>query len=403
VRILLVVHGFPPEEQSGTELYASSLTAALASAGHDVAVFAGSHSATAPLHEERPAEGFDVERFARPRARVRYRYHDSPTEEALLAAVERFGPDVVHVHHLLGLTLPVVTTLRRLGIPVVLTLHDHWLLCPEIQPYRPGAHRLGDSSCFVHLELLRPRRLASMLVERDLRARLRAHGERARLVRAELAAADVVLAPSRFLAGRFGAVGATVLTHGIEPVTRLPRAASGSVTYGYLGPLIHGKGPDLLLRAFRGLRDPSARLVVHGAAPDDRYARRIRQLAARDARVSVAPPLPREELAAFFARIDVLVVPSRLHESFSLVVREAFSAGVPVVASDAGALPESGAVCFRSGSVRDLRAKLRHVPDGALPAVKTMAAHAAELGEVYARLAQPRAKYARARSRSVAS
>jgi glycosyltransferase involved in cell wall biosynthesis len=389
---MLVVHGFPPEEASGTELYTASLAAALREAGQEVAVFAGSHSAREPVREQRGA----VERFARPRERLRLRYHDAATERAFLAALDRFKPDVVHVQHLLGLTLPLLARVRARETPVVLTLHDHWLLCPELQPYRPYAHRLGDWSCFVHLELLRPRRLASMLLERDLRARARAYRDRAQLVREELAAAAVVIAPSRFIADRFGGEP-LVLAHGVAPVAAAPRP--GRATVGYLGPLIHGKGVDLLLRAFRGV--PGGRLVVRGPAPDARYAERVRRLAARDPRVSLGPAVPRDELAAFFAELDLLVVPSRLHESFSLVVREAFSAGVPVLASDAGALPESGAATFRSGSVRDLRRKLLQPP--ARPGdVKSLAGHAIELVALY-RALQPRTKYARARSRSVAS
>jgi glycosyltransferase involved in cell wall biosynthesis len=388
---MLVVHGFPPEEASGTELYTASLAGALRQAGHDVLVFAGSHSAREPVQELRG----EVERFARPRERLRLRWHDAETERAFLAALDRFEPDVVHVQHLLGLTLPLLARVRARETPVVLTLHDHWLLCPEIQPYRPHAHRLGDLSCFVHLELLRPRRLASMLLERDVRARARTHRERARLVREELAAADVVIAPSRFLADRFGGAP-LVVPHGVPsfPCNSLLRGNTGTV--GFLGPLIHGKGVDLLLRAFRGVPG-EGRLVVRGPAPDPGYARRVGRLAARDPRVSVGPAVPRHELAAFFAGIDLLVVPSRLHESFSLVVREAFSAGVPVLASDAGALPESGAATFRSGSVRDLRRKLLEPPRPP-GAVKSIAEHAGELVSLY-----ERAKYARARSRSVAS
>ncbi|WP_431695718.1 glycosyltransferase [Kocuria rhizophila] len=42
----------------------------------------------------------------------------------------------------------------------------------------------------------------------------------------------------------------------------------------------------------------------------------------------------------FLSRVDVLVCPSRVPESFGLVAAEAMAAGVPVVVTDAGALPE---------------------------------------------------------------
>ncbi|HET8606526.1 MAG TPA: glycosyltransferase, partial [Gaiellaceae bacterium] len=339
MRILLVVHGFPPEEQSGTELYAEALAHALVRGGHDVCVFAGSHTAAARLDARRREGAVEVERCARPRRRLRVAWHDGSTEAALLALLDRFEPEAVHVQHLLGLTMPLIPRLRARGLPVVLTLHDHWFLCPEVQPYRPWAHPLhGDlrgAACFAHLELVRPLRLASMLAERGLSARARAHVERARLARAELAAADLVIVPSCFLRDRYAAAGLAaarmlVLPHGI---VELPRAATRheGVAVGYLGPLLHGKGPDLAVRAFRGVRNPAARLVLRGPEPDPRFARHVRRLARRDPRIAIGPPLPRAQVGPFLASLDLLVVPSRLHESFSLVAHEALACSVPVL------------------------------------------------------------------------
>ena len=41
----------------------------------------------------------------------------------------RSGLGLAHVHHLTGLSTDLVSTLKRLRVPVVLTLHDYWLLC----------------------------------------------------------------------------------------------------------------------------------------------------------------------------------------------------------------------------------------------------------------------------------
>jgi glycosyltransferase involved in cell wall biosynthesis len=432
MRVLLVVHGFPPEEESGTELYVAELARALVRAGHTVAVFSGSHSARAPVREWRQDEGFEVERFAHPRERLRLNFADSSIESGLASPHGRFQPDVVHVHHLLGLTMPLVPLVRERGIPAVVTLHDHWFLCPEVQPFRPHAHPLhGDRwglNCFVHLELLRPRRAAAMVLQGEALVRARQHLERARVARAELAAADLLIAPSRFVAQRFAEAGwaATltyVLPHGI-PRLELPARTTrqGATRVGFLGPILPDKGVALLLRAFRGVRDPACRLDVRGPAPDPRFARRVRRLAARDPRVSLGDGLPHEEVGAFLSSLDLLVVPSRFQESFSLVAHEAFAAGVPVLASDAGALPElvepgANGALFRSGDCRDLRRRLRELLEdpaelGRLthfPAVKSIDAHAHELAALYGALVshvelpQPLARYARATSRSVAS
>ena len=409
MRVLLVVHGFPPHEQSGTELYTASLAQALARAGHDVAVFTGSHSAGEPMQEWRKDDNVEVERLARPRRRLRVNYSSDPVEQVLLSTVDRFQPDVVHVHHLLGLTMPLVALLKERGHRVVLTLHDHWFLCPEVQPFSPRAHRLsGDRyglNCFVHLELLRPRRAASMLVSRDLLARARLHRERARLARAELEEADILVTPSRFLRERFASFGIPAtrlftIPHGISPPAEAAAAKRWDVRVGYLGPVLHAKGVDLLVRAFRGVRNPGARLLVRGPEPDERFAQRVRRLAVLDERISLGRGIPHAEVGQFLAEIDLLAIPSRFQESFSLVAHEAFAAGVPVLASDSGALPEivtegSNGALFRTGSVRDLRGRLRDLLDAperlgtlrSFAPVKTIDAHAAELAALYHALA----------------
>ena len=397
MRIFLVVHGYPPAETSGTELYVAGLAQSLAERGHHVCVFAGSHAAAEPAHEHRHDGAVEMERFARPRPRLRLQWADAEVERAFAAALERFAPDVVHVHHLLGLSLRLGAVAREQGVPVVLSAHDHWLLCPEVQPYRPAAHLLP---CFVHLELLRPRRCASMLLERSFAARARTHAERVRVARAELQAAAFVVAPSRFLRDRLVAFGAPagrtlVVPNGLPPLTPAARTGAAEVRVGYLGPFLHAKGPDLLVRAFRGVRGP-ARLVLRGPSPDPRYFRRLRRLAARDPRIELAPPLAHEDVGAFLSGLDLLVVPSRFQESFSLVAHEALACRVPVLAARSGALAELPVPLFRAGSRRDLRARLRELVDEPValefPPVCTMDAHAGELAELYAAAASRAAR-----------
>lgn len=405
MRVLLVVHGYPPHEQSGTELYTSGLAQALARAGHVVAVFAGSHSVDDPLQEWRHDGDVEIERLARPRRRLRIDYSNDGVERSILSTVNRFGPDVVHVHHLLGLTMPLIPLLKERGLPVVLTLHDHWFLCPEVQPFSPRVHRLGGDryglNCFLHLELLRPRRAASMLVDRDLARRARLHRERARLARAELEEADILVTPSRFLRARFVSFGIPAtrlftIPHGIAPPAEEPVTTRRDLRVGYLGPVLHAKGVDLLVRAFRGVRNPDARLLIRGPEPDERYARRVRRLAVPDDRISFGPGITHDEAGRFLADLDLLVVPSRFQESFSLVAHEAFANGVPVLAADSGALREivtegANGALFRTGSVRDLRRGLRRLLDdpatlGGLKSfvpVKTIDAHAEELAALY--------------------
>ena len=150
--------------------------------------------------------------------------------------------------------------------------------------------------------------------------------------------------------------------------------------------------------AFTGIDPAQARLAVWGdAAADPAYTRELRELGAADLRGAFAE----EQKAEVFAQMDALIVPSVGLESFGLVAREAMHYGVPVLASDRGALPERFEGVPECGALFDpedpasLRAwieRLIREPEildrwaAALPPVKGMDQHAEEIEEVYDRV-----------------
>ncbi len=113
--------------------------------------------------------------------------------------------------------------------------------------------------------------------------------------------------------------------------------ADGGPVVGYVGRLTADKGVDVLLAAFARVLEvlPRARLLVTGDGP----ARPA--LEAQAAALGPAVQLLgfREDAARVLAGLDVLAVPS-LADGSPLVVAEANLAGVPVVATTAGGLPD---------------------------------------------------------------
>lgn len=94
----------------------------------------------------------------------------------------------------------------------------------------------------------------------------------------------------------------------------------------YVGRLAPEKGVDVLLRAFA---DVDGELVVAGSGPEEA---RLRRLA--PPRVRFLGHLERDELPAWYAAADVLVLPS-LSEPWGMPLNEAAAAGLPLVATDA--------------------------------------------------------------------
>ncbi len=106
-----------------------------------------------------------------------------------------------------------------------------------------------------------------------------------------------------------------------------------------LGRLRPEKGHDTALRAAIEIAkgEPKARVRIVGDGPERGRLSQLASSLGLDPRTTFAGH--RDDVPAILAAADCLVAPSRF-EGFGLAVAEAMAAGLPVVASDAGALPE---------------------------------------------------------------
>ena len=124
----------------------------------------------------------------------------------------------------------------------------------------------------------------------------------------------------------------------LEPRPQAPQ----TLRIGYVGRLEPFKGVDVLIEAVALV--PGSELLVVGDGPE--HAALARHVAERGlaARVRFRGYAPLEELPGLYRSLDALVVPSietpAWVEQFGRVAVEAMASGVPVVASDSGALPE---------------------------------------------------------------
>lgn len=59
-------------------------------------------------------------------------FHDQQIEKVLRLVLTAFSMDLVHVHHISGLSLDIFTVAKELGIPLAATMHDFYYVCPTI-------------------------------------------------------------------------------------------------------------------------------------------------------------------------------------------------------------------------------------------------------------------------------
>lgn len=136
--------------------------------------------------------------------------------------------------------------------------------------------------------------------------------------------------------------GTTVLTNWTAEHALVPSRTAQPTTLGFLGRLTCDKGVDVLAGSVGRLRDSGhdVRLVLAGDARFDDAESRRRVGAALDALGPAVQRLGWVAPEVFFAAVDLAVFPSVWAEPFGLVAAEALAFGVPLVVSDAGALPE---------------------------------------------------------------
>jgi len=99
----------------------------------------------------------------------------------------------------------------------------------------------------------------------------------------------------------------------------------------FVGRLIYYKGADVLVRA---MADVDADLVIVGRGPLEGELRQLASAAGILDRITFLPPLPDDELRAWYRAADVFCLPSVARsEAFGLVQLEAHASGVPTVST----------------------------------------------------------------------
>jgi len=170
---------------------------------------------------------------------------------------------------------------------------------------------------------------------------------RYRLARDLLTGASRLVCPSEYVALRyreaFPDLEFMVIPHGIDFLTLASGCSSkhiegGEMIFGFIGSIIVQKGVDTLLKAFMSVPDANIRLrLCGGFFGDPVYSRDVRRLALRDERIEYLGQVDHADIFKVISSLDVLCLPSRVPETFSLVLHEAWAAGVPAIVSELGA------------------------------------------------------------------
>jgi glycosyltransferase involved in cell wall biosynthesis len=260
-------------------------------------------------------------------------WHGGLEAPAVARAARELGADVVHAHNVHPLFgWRSLAAARSMGARAVLHLHNFRLFCAIGVAYRDGAPcfrcRGGDTLPGLRLRCrgsLPEAAAYAAGLHRQYRQLLRhadqlvtvSEATRRQLVELGVPAERIVSLPNFVPASAFA---------------ERSRADEGRHAL-VAGRLVPEKGFDTAVLACRAAGVP---LVVAGQGPDEPRLRRL----AGGADVRFAGMVARHELDRIRAGAAVVLAPSRSDDACPYAVVEALAAGVPVIASERGGLPE---------------------------------------------------------------
>ncbi len=339
MRVCIVHNSYA--RRSGEEVVVDNTRRLLEEHGHEVCTL------------ERSSAEIEHMRLGRTRAFFSGVYSRS-SRRAMRQLLDERRPDVVHVHNVYPLISPsVLVACRRAGVPVVMTVHNHRLVCPNGLHF---SHGEVCERCLGGREYWCVLRNCAGGVFKSIGYAVRSAIARTRRLFLDGVTLFAVLSPfqrDRLVAAGFPAERIVVIPHMVSSNGTEP--ALGDYV-AYVGRVSPEKGIETLVAA--AARWPRIPFKIAGSL--DRLPNLPGQVPAN---VEFVGYLNGTSLDAFYRNSRIVVLPSTCPETFGLPLVEAMSHGKPVVASRTGGLPavvEDGATGLLAtpGDASDLAEKI---------------------------------------------
>ena len=332
----------------GVERYMFDLSTLLESKGHEVSFFSMQDEERNRPCPQTPyfVTNIDYQRMG-PLGAVRKAtrivsktVYSLESKSKIRQLVRDLRPDVAHVHSVFHQISPsVLPVLREEGIPIVQSVHNYKLICPNYQLYVPHKGEVCER-CLPgkYYHCIGQRCMKDSLAASALVAGAMYLHKWTRIYEKNI---HSFLCSTQFLIDQLkkGGIPQEKLRH-VPLYLDLGRydARDQPEDYAvYVGRLVPGKGLKTLLHAVSEV--PNAKLVIVG----DGESRGELEAFANEcgANVSFAGRQEGDALSSLIARARFLVLPSEVYETCGLVLWEANASGRPAIASRIGGIPES--------------------------------------------------------------
>lgn len=335
MKILMVNKFLYP--RGGSESYMLSLGDCFKKLGHEVEYFG--------MYDEKNTVGNSAGKYtgnmdfhSRGLSRFLYPFKIIYSREAkkkIMEVIKKFNPDIIHMNNInFQLTPSIIYGAKKLGIPVVQTVHDYQMICPNHLLYNfkkntPCEKCIGGS----HINCIKNKCIHSSLVKSIIgviEAKLYSFLKTYKKV-------DLFICPSKFLANMLTSSkkfykDKTFTIHNFINKKEFTPQNGGSEPYiVFVGRLSKEKGVDYLAKVASLL--PEYTFKVAGDGPDSDVLLGIDN-------IKLMGFVKGKELTSLMGNAKVLLLPSVCYENCPLSILEAHSMGVPVVTMKSGGMAE---------------------------------------------------------------
>ena len=282
-------------------------------------------------------------------------------KKKILQVIDDFKPDIVHMNNInFQLTPSVIYGIKKRGIPIVQTVHDYQMICPNHLLYNFEKNEICEKclkGSYFHCaknKCIHGSRVKSIIgaMEARLYALLGTYKK-----------VDLYITPSYFLENKLLSAkklyqGKTKTIHNFIDKKKFTREAKKCGEYiAFAGRLAKEKGIELLAETAKLL--PEYTFLVAGEGPEKHLLENI-------ANIKLAGFLSGDRLVDFISQARVFVVPSIWYENCPLSILEAQCLGVPVVTMNNGGMAELvqdgvTGLLVREPSPEEMAAKLREI------------------------------------------
>lgn len=335
---VLVVHN-AYQQKGGEDTVVEAELALLRSHGHQVATYSRHNSELAGMMPMLAAEQTLWSR---------------KTTKEILAMFDVSRPDVIHVHNTFPLISPsLYWAASKASIPVVQTLHNFRLLCPQAMFLRNGKvceDCLGHIPWHAAMHGCYRGSKAQSTVVAGMVVMHRAIGTWQNKITRYIALN--AFCRQKFIEGGLPANRIVIKPNFVDLKAPKDIARAGFL---FVGRLSTEKGVQVLAKAAELATNASIR--VAGTGSETSVIQGIPN-------VQLLGPLDGNGVTLEMSRAMALVLPSIWYENFPRTLVEAFACGLPVIASKLGALAElvqegTTGLLFEAGNAEDLASKLR--------------------------------------------